>query len=617
MNEHTEEDAAQLHGRTKESGRRETRKFRLHEHEILKDIITRQAGTLVKALLETTMNAADAGAGEIEITIGPRQVTVIDNGRGFGTREEIESNFEVFGEPQTAGERGRKIYGEFRMGRGQAFHFGRNLWRTNTFAMEVDVQACLEEQSGFKYDLIEDLSVEPGCHITIDLYRPLSPRDISATAKELRRRVRYVPAVIRINGRVATVDPETESWSIVTEDAYIRLSEHGHTLEVFNRGIFVEDFERRTFGAAGVIVSKRKLTVNFARNEIISSCPVWRRISENFAHQAEKRIRRKFALDDEERANVISRLVSGEMKADETWQMQIFVDATGQPWSPQAISRAAFPQFTTAFKGDSRADTLIQTGLCLVLDQETLDLFELDDAGEFFTKYRFLRSSQAPVYVPYDEVSVELSDECLPVPKHRWTPMERIWLAVLDHVTHNLLANQVSYQDDENRWRRAEDLVEHRKRVIRIGSSRVCQAWTDGATFIFISREWLSRHQAVKHDLPYFRDLYRVAQVILAQFCFSEDSRRAGHSPDFYKCYYELSKLLPGAVTEAAGILSPSKFDQLKRRVTEEAKSDQKRATATGSADASAEDETGGQAGDEGRGDDQGEWPDVIGESNT
>lgn len=590
--------------KTTKAGRRETRSFRLNEHEVLKDIITRQAGTLTKALLEAVMNAADAGATVIDVRLTARHASVRDNGRGFASRQEIETNFEVFGQEQTEEERGRKLYGEFRMGRGQIFHFGVNRWRTNTFAMEVDVQKCLAEKTGFQYDLIEELDDEPGCAIAVDLYRPLAPRDISRTTKELQTRVRYVPAEILINGRKATVDPETEKWTAVTGDAYIRLSEHGHTLEVFNRGIFVEDFQRRTYGAAGVIVSKKRLTVNFARNEIISTCPVWRRISEHFDHQAEKRIKKKFALDEEERANAIARLVSGEMDAREVWQMQIFLDAVGHPWSPAAIHRAAFPQFTTAFKGDSRADTLIQTGLCLVLDQETVDLFELDSPGEIFKKFNFLRGHLPPAYVPYDEVAAELSDECLPVPKHRWTPTERIWLEFLSSVARNLLANNASYKDDEKRWRKAADLVEHPKRVLRIGSSRVCNAWTDGATYIFLAREWLEYLEFVKHDLPYHRDLLAAAQTLTAQFCFSDDSRSGGHTPDFYKTYYELTKLLPSAIAEASGILSPTKLDQLKKRVAEEARADQRSATSRGTS-GSGEAAGGGEK----------EWPDVLGES--
>lgn len=265
-----------------EGVRKETRRFKLHEYEILKDIITRQAGTLTKAILEAVMNAADAGAAEIDVTIAGRRVTITDNGKGFDSREQIESNFEVFGQPQTEEESSTKLYGEFRMGRGQVFHFGRNTWRTATFKMEVDVQKCITNKTGFEYDLYEGLSDEPGCHITVDLYRPLAQRDVGETAKELRKRVRYVPATIRVNGRVATVDPKSESWTLETEDAYIRLHESGRTLEVFNRGIFVEEFPRSRYGAAGVIVSKKKITVNFARNEIISSCPVWKRISEKF-----------------------------------------------------------------------------------------------------------------------------------------------------------------------------------------------------------------------------------------------------------------------------------------------------------------------------------------------
>lgn len=284
--------------------------------------------------------------------------------------------------------------------------------------------------------------------------------------------------------------------------------------------------------------------------------------------------------------------------------MQILLDANGQPWSPSALARASFPQFTVAFRGDARADALIQSGVCLVLDQETVDLFELDDPAELFKRFKLMRHYTAPVFVPYDEVAAELSVECLPVPKHRWTPTERIWVEIISKIAHNLLANDTHYKDDENHYRRAADLVENPKRVIRIGSSKVTQAWTDGRTYIFFAREWLADQEHVKHDAPYFRDLFHVGQALVAQFAFSDDSRRGGHTPEFHRVYYELSKLLPGAVAEAAGMLSPAKYDQLKSRVTKEMRDDQRRA---GRAQPDEEPEA--------RGDAEEEWPDRIGEA--
>src|ERR1051325_290463 len=123
----------------------ETRRFQMH-HQLLHDVILRQAGTLGKALLESVMNAVDARATRCEISLTADSVIVQDDGIGFRSREEIEQFFEVFGQPHQTGE--EKVYGTFRMGRGQMFAFGHNLWKTAHFEMEVDVK-----RSGLDYVL--------------------------------------------------------------------------------------------------------------------------------------------------------------------------------------------------------------------------------------------------------------------------------------------------------------------------------------------------------------------------------------------------------------------------------------------------------------------------------
>jgi len=145
----------------------ELRRFKMHP-KLLMDVIRRQAGTLGKAIVEGVQNSIDAQATGVDITTERGRVVISDDGGGFPSRDEIEKFFEVFGQPHDASE--RKVYGTFRMGRGQMFAFGRNQWRSGQFAMEVDI-----EKFGLDYQLHAGLEAAPGCRIEIALYEPSIP----------------------------------------------------------------------------------------------------------------------------------------------------------------------------------------------------------------------------------------------------------------------------------------------------------------------------------------------------------------------------------------------------------------------------------------------------------
>jgi len=93
----------------------EDRRFQMNE-KLLIDTIKRQAGTLAKAILEGVMNAVDAKATECRIALSETDLEVVDNGKGMSA-DEVRRLFEVFGAPHTPEE--GKVYGTFRMGRGQ------------------------------------------------------------------------------------------------------------------------------------------------------------------------------------------------------------------------------------------------------------------------------------------------------------------------------------------------------------------------------------------------------------------------------------------------------------------------------------------------------------------
>jgi hypothetical protein len=137
---------------------------------ILHSIIQSQAGTLSKALLEGVMNSIDAGASGMSVTVTATGFMVVDDGRGFQSRDEIEKWFGRFGTPHVEGD---ALYGRYRMGRGQMMAFAVTTWRTGTFEMSVDIK-----NKGMGFGLKERLRGMKGCRITGTLYTPLSGSEL-------------------------------------------------------------------------------------------------------------------------------------------------------------------------------------------------------------------------------------------------------------------------------------------------------------------------------------------------------------------------------------------------------------------------------------------------------
>ena len=143
----------------------ETRQFRVHPH-IIKTLIREQAGTLPKAFGELVMNAVDAGATRIDLTIDESGAfTLSDNGKGFKDRHEVESFWETFGTPHKDGD---AVYGRFRIGRGQIMSYASTRWRSGHFEMAVDLEGAADV---FGYELTEHENHQPGCTITGNLYK--------------------------------------------------------------------------------------------------------------------------------------------------------------------------------------------------------------------------------------------------------------------------------------------------------------------------------------------------------------------------------------------------------------------------------------------------------------
>ena len=157
---------------------------------IIYSLISAQAGTLAKALLECIMNSVDAGASEVTITFDQTTLRVTDNGRGFTKVEEIEKYFEVFGFPhENDALQSQRVYGQFGIGRAQLWTFASTVWRTAQFQMDVDIK-----NRGLEYERRDNCEPVPGVTIEGRFYEPLSARDVLVTEKELAD-LGFVPLV--------------------------------------------------------------------------------------------------------------------------------------------------------------------------------------------------------------------------------------------------------------------------------------------------------------------------------------------------------------------------------------------------------------------------------------
>jgi hypothetical protein len=488
----------------------------------------RQAGTLSKSILEAVMNSVDAEATRCEITLTGSTVVICDDGKGFRSRQEVEDWFEVFGQPHEATE--NKKYGTFRMGRGQLMAYGRNRWRSGKFLMEVDVKS-----RGLEYDLTTEPTHHAGCQIEIDLYSPLSRVDMHQTEQDVRRWCRYTTIDVRFNRSRVSVDPQTEKWDYVTDEAYLRLKPSG-PLAVYNLGCFVEEHYAGRFGWGGVVVSRQKVMVNFARNSVLSECPVWGKIRRTLTAHAGRDQSRKDAMTASRREWLSRQLRSGEMSWDGNDQLrdqQLFLVASGRALPLRALERAGekWPAMSVAPEGDPLADKIMRHGLALIFSQVTLRNFGFDeDEAEAFAAYvtsalppyfRACPGLGLPPLKSMGELKSGFEENYQLLDVKESTSREKVWLRLATAGAKLL---------------HVEGCPGAHRRRMRVGRGPA-YGWTDGTTYIAFNRDFLSTLSFTLSGLG------EMVCLLLHEMCHSgADMGSHAHDQDFFERYHDASR---------------------------------------------------------------------------
>lgn len=505
----------------------EQRDFRISNNMIF-HLVFSQAGTRAKALCELVMNAHDAGADTFRLTLDTDGFRASDNGRGFRSRQEIESWFEELGfdhSDELHQQDGR--FSRFGLGRAQCMAFARTDWLTNTFVMSVDIKA-----RGISYELKTDQPQVDGCTIEGQWYEPMSFADIKDTLRELEELIAYAAIAVEING--AVVNRKKVKWDLETDTVYIKRKETGG-LAVYNQGVLVRTYPAYNYGS-GVVVSKVPFTLNIARNDILqSSCTVWKEVRNFLRADAAATSKKKSRLSDDERQLLIDQALSGELVYKDVEKSPLLEDVTGRKWKLDKIINSIFTVHTEGSK--PVAERIQQAKMAVVLSRSMLEAFAVDKPEDLAPVLeRIINSGERPYwrrevklqYRPIAELIKGNNERYTIIPEKELTKVERVGLAAMKKGFSYLeSAVRVSLNNTHDR---------RPTRKLHIGDSEHAEAWTDGSTFVAVDRKFLASNLR-----DGYRGFTRIVNVLVHELC--HDSNTAAgheHGAEFYEAFHDV-----------------------------------------------------------------------------
>lgn len=543
----------------------ETRRFQIDPHAIM-SLIKAQSGSIEKAMLEAVANSMDAGATRIDITVGPDQIVLKDNGHGLSAEEDIYRFFEVFGFDHS--QLGRSV-GRFGVGRGQLFCFGVNTWRTNAFEMQIDIR-----KNGLDYDLRKDLKKAPGMTITIDLNEPLAASEQLHIEEQFRQLVRFCTVPVFFNGTRISKDPAKQKWTHETEDAWFQIRKDGR-LQVYSQGLFVKDVWGHQYGVGGRIVTKpgRALEQNLARNDILEKeCAIWKRVQSTVKKLAAEHLDKATATQD--LTPEMRKLRAKEALTPEGSQSlhheKLFTLTSNKPVT---LAKLIAPGLVAmAEKFDPAADKFIQRQQAMVLDESTLERFGVDSVTELKERLlkalkaqeQYLRSRpptqdglpQKRIYsyhaqrLAHDLQEARFFDTLQELPldstiRHdlvdyrKLTPEEK---AVAFGLRRQMRAVAFQVARIRNPDVHAYSLQVRERKLAFFEDNGTTEAFTDGVTTVWLNRKLMAKKG--KEGVAGFMEL---VALLVHEHLHDESSQSAhGHPPQFYEDFHNV--LLDGRV---------------------------------------------------------------------
>lgn len=531
----SEENYPHQHGESQGRVSEERRTFGLHPN-ILLTIIREQAGSIAKALAELVMNSVDAGATRIDISTDENSFSISDDGKGFTSRDQLENFFEVFGTPHDQlGASSR--YGRFRIGRGQIMSYARTTWRSGQFEMRVDIAGSAADLG---YDLLTHAEIAPGCRIDGLFYERnhffVHKADESYTrdsAYDFVCLIRYVSIPVYLNGELINKLPSNEKWDHEDDFAWYRFRKDGfNTLDIYNRGIFVESKNASRFGTGGTVVTKQPLVVNMARNSLIDhQCTTWSHISNTIFEFFRVGLAKAKKLDAVERAKLLNDILFEDRLMDFSDRCTInsikFIpDIFGELKSPNQFltddNYTLFDETHTMI-----AERAHKLGRATVIMPSLFYGTRLNVSAPdnyYFAVARLrdrLGFHGVTKWTNFPDLVEELNDTSSIVEDALLTKEQGIVLEALRYLNSRHFP----------RWLTGEASG---RRKLLAGDSDTMNAWTDGSTYIAINRNLL-------YSIRY-SGAARLILLMIHEYCHDTASvGNHGHDFEFFKRFHELS----------------------------------------------------------------------------
>lgn len=468
---------------------------------IIFDIINSQAGTVDKAISELVMNAIDAGAKRIDIELFDDSFSIEDDGKGFTSKKEIVEWFEKFGTKHVEGD---AKYGRYRMGRGQAFSFAATKWRSGEFLMDVDIKS-----RGLKYTLETFDERKNGCRIDGVFYKPLSKMNshgvsdfavvrttsfeeaLSRVISNIKSMILYVGVDVWINGQQVNKNPEKQKWTHEDAFSYYRLEFRGmhmENLSIYNMGVFVCSIPSSVAGCHGVIVSKRALKVNFARNDILREvCPIFDIIMDEVRSKVVEHFKNVSLKTEDEKMFFVKRAMTGVISTEDLMEAQIFTDIRGYHCNLLHIFNEWEGHVALVEMDQPKApgEMLMRSRKGFVFSSQNLVRFGSPDLEDFYFKLNKIFGEEIVeelMFLNYETCIEEYEGFSVEIPNEELTVKELFALKSISRQNAKLVA--LVNKNNASR-------IYRNKRKLHAGESDTANAWTDSISNIYINRNLL------------------------------------------------------------------------------------------------------------------------------
>lgn len=366
---------------------------------LLHDVMRKQSGVIEKAWLEALMNSVDANASEFRLMVDEEQSVIEDDGDSM-TEAEVEKYFTQFGLKDS--DITEKEFGKFRMGRGQIFNFGTNVWRARNNYMVVDLdnetttvdlpECNVQEDDGvvdvdgetytlntegLSYVMLSASENTEGLSITVHHYNELD--DVEDTISEFEKLARYVTwfhgVDVYVNGELVARQPEVIEE---TELAYYTKPGSGvlSTSEVFNKGAFVDRFN---LGPTSIgIITKADLDVTLDRTDILDTDEYWLEIKKEYNAVTTSYLQDKDELTSKERQWLIEQASDSPEVYKAVKDQPLLKDVNGDM---RTISDIESRDVGFAEEGNKSAAQAMERGDAVILEQTQSTSFKQLAAG--------------------------------------------------------------------------------------------------------------------------------------------------------------------------------------------------------------------------------------------